>query len=125
MEFTIYDLNSGSQQSVSVEKLEVLIGSGPDCDIVLRGHGVSERQARCYIISHHRYLDVYEGASVWVCGNIEAFPPPEGMECMEVKPPGCDHRIDGLSVKIGQYIIQPVKSKQLSDVFVKMLKGNR
>jgi hypothetical protein len=125
MEFTIYDLDSGSQQTVSVEKLEVLIGSGPDCDIVLRGGGISERQARYYIISHHRYLDVYEGASVLVCGKIEALPPPESMKCVEVKPPGWRSRIDGFSFKIGRYIIQPVKSKQLSEVFVKMLKRNR
>ncbi len=124
MGFIIYDLDTGSQQAVSVEPWDVLIGSGPDCGIVLRGDGISERQARYYIISHHRYLDVYEGATVWLCGKIEAFPPPESMECWEVKPPGCDHRIDGLSFKIGRYIIQPVKSKQLSDVFVEMIKRN-
>ena len=117
-------MDSGSQQTVSVDKLEVLIGSGPNCDIVLRGDGISERQVRYFVRSHHRYLDVYEGASVWVCGIIATFPPSGSISGMEIKP-GQDHRIDGYSFKIGRYIIRPVKSIQLKPVFVKkMIKRN-
>jgi hypothetical protein len=124
VECAIYDMDSGSQQTVSVEKLEVLIGSGPDCDIVLRGDGISEKQVRYFVRSHHRYLEVYEGASVWVCGIIEAFPPPESISGREVNP-GQDYRIDGYSFKIGRYIIRPVKSIQLRPVFAKrMIKRN-
>lgn len=125
MECTIYDTESGTQQTVAFEKQEVLIGSGPACDLILRGSGISERQVRYYIRSHHRYLDVYEGASVWVFyREMESFPPPDNIKGLEVKP-GQDHRIDGYSFKIAQYVIRPVKSIHLRPVTVKrMIKRN-
>jgi hypothetical protein len=71
---------------------ELLIGSDPECDIVLPGPEVVGKHVRFFLRGNHAFLEVCEGAVVERRGR-------------EVRP-GDYCRIDHLPFKVGPYTLQ-------------------
>jgi hypothetical protein len=79
---------------------EFLIGSDPECDIVLSGPDVAGKHVRFFIRGNHAFLEVCEGAVVERRGR-------------EVRS-GNSSRIDYLPFKVGPYT-QQADPKRWSD----------